>query len=436
MLGIPSRQLGLVALGWVALSAAPAHAGTIDWSSFDKVLDECDMLDVRIDSNVVSGAAVQFVLDAAPAVTGYKGIQIWDSRGNGQLIATEGTKKTDSIMVSAGWMPGGTLDFEKAGGLGWHYIAYNLPNLTNLQPGTRVTFKWIQDVCPDLSLGYLPSKSTIPTWMKPGETRQVQVAIANLSMGWGPDQRLEFFERTGNWNMAPSPLATRVTLWGDFTFNVTITAPMAPGNYKFDLAFHQRGGTDEATVKTTSIAVQSVQPPPSSPPRAQKPVTVPDVMHQSAAAAGTALTNLGLPIYVMADPTPLDPRKTVIAQWPIPNAIIPAGTSVWLAFQPDSEPDGFSALEITNCRRGQLVVYAFKGDGWAKVGTVDSQVGDSGCPRAGSQPFNDSTADGKLNYHVVVDPDLCTDPANTTCRVYEWYAWGNSAGETFATVIE
>ena len=431
------RLLGWLALvlAWLSFSSTPARAGTtnIDWPDFDGVLAaDCDIIDVKIEPNAVSQAAVEFVLKTGPAIGWYKGIQISDNNGNLRLLASKGPSSTDVTSLPAGWVMGGFLRFEKARILGVHTGVYDLTDLKPLTKGSRVTFTWVQDECRGISVGYYPTKSTIPTWLVPGETRRVTVAVVNYSQAWLVDRRYEFFDKgPGHFGVTPLPLANTVHFMADYSFDITITAPKTPGLYTLDLGLHQRGGY-AATVKRQQIAVQDTEPKPPVPPPPPKLIRVPDVLGMSAADAGTAIIDAGLKI-IAVDANPLDPQKTVIAQSPLPGEMIQEKGAVWLLYELDTAAAvGFADISITNCSRNAYIVYKFDGDVWKEQGPLASQLGDASvCPKQGSKPFEDSLDDGEPNRYVVVDPMLCKDPSNVRCRVYEWAGWGDSNGPTF-----
>jgi hypothetical protein len=432
-------------LRWLALAllclSTSTRAGTttIDWVAFDGVLAaDCDIIDVKLEHGAVSPAAVEFVLKTGPSIGWYKGIQIVDNTGHAQLLASTGASSTDVTSLPAGSVIGGFLRFEKARILGVHTGVYDLADLRPLTKGTRVTFTWIQDECRGISVGLYPTKSTFPTWLRPGESRRVTVAVVNFSQAWLTDRRYEFFDTTGIWNMKPVPVTHQVTFGIDYTFEIMITAPMVEGTYALDLGLHQRGGY-VAPLKSKQIVVQAIEPPAPKPTPTPTPklIPVPDVIAMSAADAGTAMVNAGLRI-IAVDAHPLDPKKTVIAQSPLPGALVQEKSTVWILYELDSAPAvGFADVKFTNCGTHTLEVFKFDGDGWKKEGPLASQQGDAGlCPKQGSKPFVGALEDGEASWYVVVDPTVCTDPSNVRCRVYEWAGWGDEKGPTFSQVVQ
>jgi hypothetical protein len=417
------------------LSATPASAGMtrVDWSSFDKMLwDDCDTIDVKIEPNVLPSSIVQLVLSSDPQITWFKGITFYDAYGGQHMIGIQDTTKQASVSIAAGLIPGGHLGFEKAKLAGYHTGVYELDDLSRIAGGSRVTFNWIQDQCPNFSAGF--NSTTVPTWLLPNETRTFQITVQNWGDAWRADSRLELVASTRyfDWQVKPVPVTATVPRFGSYTFDVTVTAPAQLTAYALELYIHQRGGVFATGDWQSAVQISRRQPLPPPPPTPPALIVVPNVVHLSAADAAKAVIDSGLN-YQPIDLDPLNPNKTVAYQYPLAGDQLGAKTAIYVAYAYGS-PDGFSNIDIYNCEPGTVVVYSFDGDRWNKAGDVASQIGDNGqCPTKG-KPFEESLEDSAINYYVVVDPTKCSDPGDTACRIYEWMGWGDKSGPTFSGI--
>lgn len=80
-------------------------------------------------------------------VTWWKGLNVPDGEGSSWDLSIEGNSKTrDSVTLWAHQVHNGQwLTFSKAKFSGNHCTVYALGNLDRLQPGDRVTFRWLKD---------------------------------------------------------------------------------------------------------------------------------------------------------------------------------------------------------------------------------------------------------------------------------------------------
>jgi hypothetical protein len=110
------------------------------------LLPDNDVIQASITLNAVDSKSVEFVLEAGPQVTWWKGLRVPDGEGSSWMIETEGAKRRDSVSLWANQVHNGQeLIFHKAKFLGAHRIAYRLGDLGRIVPGSRVTFRWYAD---------------------------------------------------------------------------------------------------------------------------------------------------------------------------------------------------------------------------------------------------------------------------------------------------
>jgi hypothetical protein len=103
-------------------------------------------ISVSIEQNAVSADAVEFVLQTAPWITWWKQIVIPNGLGGRFTLETKNDKHEDRNGLWAHELHNGqSLEFWAGGffGLGRHVA--NLGNLHRLPPGSRITFRWVQD---------------------------------------------------------------------------------------------------------------------------------------------------------------------------------------------------------------------------------------------------------------------------------------------------
>jgi hypothetical protein len=111
-----------------------------------KTLPDGDVIAARITPNAVAQDIVEFVLEAAPNITWWKGIRVPDGEGNSWMIETQDATRTASVTLWAQQVQNGQeLIFHKAKFAGAHRIVYRLGDLGRLPPGSRVTFRWRND---------------------------------------------------------------------------------------------------------------------------------------------------------------------------------------------------------------------------------------------------------------------------------------------------
>lgn len=121
-------------------------------------LPDGDIIQSTIEHNAVDPAVVEFVLELGwheqihayfnnwEWVTWWKGLNVPDGEGNSWDIWVEDNKIRDSVALWAHQVHNGQwLTFSKAKFFGKHCPVYILGNLDRLQPGDRVTFRWLKD---------------------------------------------------------------------------------------------------------------------------------------------------------------------------------------------------------------------------------------------------------------------------------------------------
>jgi hypothetical protein len=109
-------------------------------------LPDGDIILATIAYNAVGPSTVEFVLESAPQITWWKGIDVPDGQGTSWMIETENSKKSANVSLWANQVHNGqALTFHKAKFFGGHNIVYRIGDLDRLPPGSRATFRWLQD---------------------------------------------------------------------------------------------------------------------------------------------------------------------------------------------------------------------------------------------------------------------------------------------------
>jgi len=116
-------------------------------------LPDGDLINVTFQPNAVSSDIIEFELQSAPDITWWKGLRVYDGVGSDWQIENQDGQAWspyDSqhgiISLWAHQASTGHLVFSKAKFFGWHtdmYVLYDLA--TQMLPGTRVIFRWVQD---------------------------------------------------------------------------------------------------------------------------------------------------------------------------------------------------------------------------------------------------------------------------------------------------
>ncbi len=433
------RLLSLAAL-FALVAPATAHAsGPITWRDFDKPLPvDCDIIDATIEQNVLPTSVFEIRLDAAPEAFYYKGVQFWDRWGYAHLVATEGAKRTDTMQFSSSWIGGGSIHFEKAQTFGIHTGVYDLNDVTPIKPGSRVTFHWAQDTCPDIQARLESSTPGLPGWMKPGEVRTFKVTMKNTGVAWRPDNRMQL-EVSGynvDWQQPPIPITTRVNYGQTATFDITLTAPNITNSGRYlDIYVRQRDSSATSGYFHTFVEISPTPPKPPPPPPPPTMVTVPNVVGLSAADTAKAIYGANLKLTSVNDPNPLDPKKHTVYQSPMAGTRVVEKEYVQVHYELDSATSGWKSLNLYNCGNGTLVVYRHNGDRWEKRGELPAQWRDNVCP-VGGPGFTDTTIDKAVNFYVAVDPTSCSDPSLVNCHVYQWQGLGDAGGYDFYAMAQ
>lgn len=415
----------------------------IDWTSFDSVLSDCDVINVTVTPNGTVSSVVEFDLVAGPQVTWWKGIDVPDGLGKHKILEVQDLKRTASTFLPASTVTNGqSLEIMKAKALGVHTGMYLLGGLDALMPGDKVTFQWTQDSCADIQ-GW-PIGNPIPDWIPPGKTVNVKAFFQNSGNStWQPDTMEELADETGKnlWNVPPMPIPSPVGFFKTVEFDFPMTAPTTPGKYTFDFVVRQRGGMKTYPL-TKTVTVSVTPPPPPGPQPTPTPApqtTVPKVVGLTYEDAINALLKVNLDVGYVLDPDPFlaADKKLVVGQNPVPGAVVDEGSHVALSLTYlNPPPNGYSSLTLYNCGDVTYEIYKAAKDGWQHVGSVSPEWDDNGqlCPATGS-PFQDNLDDQMINYYIALDPSWCLDPTNIACRAYEFYGLGDSSGPGWSNTL-
>lgn len=112
-------------------------------------LPDGDLIDVTVEHQAVDPATVEFVLASAPEVTWWKGVTIPDGEGSSWEISTEaswwGAQGGPAGAVGAPGAAWAGAHLQQGQGVRDPPAMYTLSDLGRLQPGDRVTFRWVRD---------------------------------------------------------------------------------------------------------------------------------------------------------------------------------------------------------------------------------------------------------------------------------------------------
>jgi hypothetical protein len=101
---------------------------------------------VSIERDAVAPDAVEFVLQSAPWITWWKQVVVPNGLGGRFILETKNDKHEDRNGLWAHEVHNGQrLDFWAGGFLGFGRWVGSLGNLERLPPGSRITFRWVQD---------------------------------------------------------------------------------------------------------------------------------------------------------------------------------------------------------------------------------------------------------------------------------------------------
>jgi hypothetical protein len=103
-------------------------------------------LTVSIEQNAVASNAVEFVLQSAPWITWWKQVVVPNGHGGHFILETKDDKHEDRNGLWADEINNGQQLSLWAGGFwGIGRPVADLGNLQRLPPGSRITFRWVQD---------------------------------------------------------------------------------------------------------------------------------------------------------------------------------------------------------------------------------------------------------------------------------------------------
>jgi hypothetical protein len=422
----------MTALAGGLLATRAAHATTtISLTTMNATLlpDDCDMINVTITPSGSIPNTRLIYLHSMPEVNAWKAIDVPQVNLPPNQPYTQ-----DQHRFSSSYMPAqySTLTFEKAKFLGAHTAVYTL-DVSSVPLGSLIEFDWIQDTCPNFQGVADGGKSHVPPSVAPGQTFTATVAFFNGNgEPWLTDHRIQVTDHVGVWSVAPIGLPSDVFLWDDATFTFTARAPMTPGLTHFTFVLAEEGGPAIATFDKV-IAVGTVQQPP--PPPVQM-TTVPDVVGMTLQNAFTALQNAKLKEGLLID---WDPNwtgtKIVVSQGVAPTRSVPVNTGISLLLSDAGAPEGWSEIEVFNCRRVTVQLWKAVGDRFMFIQDVPSSFTDNGMCEAHIAPVTDQLTAKAPNWYLIVDPTQpgCTspDPANPDCDVFEWIGLGDPNGAPF-----
>lgn len=108
-----------------------------------------DIIDFKIDRGVVNINTIKIILELGPKVTWWKALNVPNGQGNSSdLICENNTRKSTISILAKNIQNIKTLTFKKAKEFGrkeTNIQGFKLHDLDGLTPGSRVTFKWVQD---------------------------------------------------------------------------------------------------------------------------------------------------------------------------------------------------------------------------------------------------------------------------------------------------
>ena len=101
---------------------------------------------VSIEENAIGPDAAEFVLQSAPWISWWKQLILRDGEGNSWTLETKNDMRDARNGLWAHQLHNGqNLDFWAGGFLGFGRHVATLSNLERLPPGSRITFRWVQD---------------------------------------------------------------------------------------------------------------------------------------------------------------------------------------------------------------------------------------------------------------------------------------------------
>ena len=421
----------------VALHARPSRANTLDWSSFDDLLPDCDIVRVEVQHNAINPGAIEIDLDIGTDVVRWKGVGIGLANGKYWEISTEDQHRSNSIQFAAiDVMTAQYILLGKAKDLGLHTGMYEVHDMSPLRGGDRVKFHWVQDNC----LYVDAFTHNLPDWLPTGKQRTLTITVQNNGSTWRP-YRLLALHIDGMVTQVV-PITTEVPQYSTFTTTVTFKAPSTSGVYPLEVRLFQGSAKSwwvDPAWHTVSVSFVPTPPPPPPPPPPPL-VTVPRLVGLSLADAEKALASLVLTDHVFDRDSSVPPDQQVVqAQSPMPGSRIQQGASVALYLM----APGYSSFEVINCSlvRDDVYIWELVGDSWQLRGSVAPQWDDSGtlCPGDMSQWFEYPTTSGAYQYFVVVDPLICSfgnNPDEPSCRLHEAWIFGNPSGLPFDFVVD
>jgi hypothetical protein len=219
------------------LTKLAPYIGNINWDSLNGELFDGDVINVTIQENAVDPATVEFVLEAADNVRWWKGINVPDGEGSSWEIWTQDDTKSGRVSLWAHQVHHGQkLEFRKAKALGVHTGMYRLGDLGRLNPGARVTFRWVQDEHPNKNASFV--SQAVPQPMTAGQRYLARVTMRNTgSREWTSDARYRLGAQNPQdnsvWGLSRVELPGTTPPNQEASFRFYVTAPAAPGVYQF-----------------------------------------------------------------------------------------------------------------------------------------------------------------------------------------------------------
>ena len=430
----------------------------ITWDSFDGQLPDGDLINVSIEPNAASVDAVEFVLETPTRVNWWKGILVPDGEGSNWEIWTENNRQQDRVALYAHQVRNSQqLEFRKAKFVGVHTGMYLLGGLERLDPGTRVTFRWVQDSVPnrsavagrlELELDYISGRGY---WAKPGQQFAARIRMTNTGdPTWTSEARYKLGSHFPLDNLIWG--SSRLELPGDIRpgataeFALTAVAPTAPGQYSFTWRMVQEGITWFGEVNGAPVLIAEKRPAPLTAPAPKPPpqTIVPNLVGQTLDVALNDLYGARLTPGLIIDPAPLtqNSRKNVISQSPSSGETVSEGSAVNLSVELiDKPPQGISKVQLYNChpdgRTVTIWVYDYASASWNRQGPLDSSWSGGFCPTG--SPFEVGFETGKLYNVAAIDTQLTgcpgDQPETAGCRRWETIVRGDENGPSWVQVI-
>jgi Ig-like domain from next to BRCA1 gene/PASTA domain len=468
--------------GWVRLTirvqphapAEPARrvwrrggrvADRIPWEAMEGELPDGDVINVSVQHNAAAPDAIDFVLEAGSAVSWWKGLRVPDGQGSVWEIWTQDARRTDAVALWANQVKNGqSLEFRKAKLLQVHTGMYLLGDLQRLQPGDRVTFRWVQDAPPDrgaaaaggnVGLQFVLGRGY---WARPNQVFSPSVKMRNTgSQKWSQEARYKLASANPSdnltWGLNRVELPYDVEPGGVVDFQFQATAPAGQGTYQFYWGMVQDGIARFGTIHSgggvvSSIVVSATKPatpPPPPPPPPPVKTTVPSIVGKTLDEAWDMVQQAHLRLVKIGDPDPYytpDNQKKVTAQSPKGGATVDEGSAVEVTVVlVQAPPQGISKLQLYNCNPNRTAlsiwVYDHSIGGWQKTGTLASNWSGGYCPTGA--PLEIALSTGRIYTVVAVDTSLTNcpgdDPNSTSCRRWEASVSGDANGPGWAVVV-